>query len=229
MDRSYIDKTTRELELLFEESFNGYDILVKIDHELSFRRRQKAINLRGKVQQRLAELGEYPKEKVKQNSIEIIINSLYEQKFSETLHSWRSYVLKLSDNQCNKEDIRRILDTIYEIWEGNFEDHVFFILVDDELRSLNITDNYSSGILSHFGYRVHVRMLERRSILVELMNAYIPPVVNYKEWGRSNSHERKKKMLHTLSGLAFPHRNQKEFIGAVKVWDDDCEFIKKYY
>ncbi|MDP7437071.1 MAG: hypothetical protein QGH91_04570, partial [Candidatus Marinimicrobia bacterium] len=118
---------------------------------------------------------------------------------------------------------------IYEIWEGNFEDHVFFILVDDELRSLNITDNYSSGILSHFGYRVHVRMLERRSILVELMNAYIPPVVNYKEWGRSNSHERKKKMLHTLSGLAFPHRNQKEFIGAVKVWDDDCEFIKKYF
>jgi len=118
MDRSYIDKTSIELELLFEESFNGYDILVKIDHELSFRRRQKAINLRGKVQQRLAELGEYPKEKVKQNSIEIIINSLYEQKFSETLHSWRSYVLKLSDNQCNKEDIRRILGVIVKcgVW-----------------------------------------------------------------------------------------------------------------
>ena len=63
MKRLYFKKTTRELELLFGEYFNNSEILKKVEYELGFRSRQKAINLREKVRRRLREFYDYPEKK----------------------------------------------------------------------------------------------------------------------------------------------------------------------
>ena len=76
MNRLYFKKTARELELLFEENFNDFEMLKKIEYELSFRSRQKAINLRGIVQRRLSEFYDHPKEKPGPIRIIIIIGEL---------------------------------------------------------------------------------------------------------------------------------------------------------
>ena len=71
MKRLYFKKTARELELLFEENFNDFEMLKKIEYELSFRSRQKSINLREKVRRRLSEFYDYSE--VKPRRIRMII------------------------------------------------------------------------------------------------------------------------------------------------------------
>ena len=61
----------------------------------------------------------------------------------------------------------------------------------------------------------------RQTILNELFFGEIPPVVNHYQWGEPQTNERYDKIVSTLGGLAFPHRNQKSFEAAVKVWDTD--------
>jgi hypothetical protein len=71
MNRLYFKKTTRELELLFGEYFNNFGMLEKVEYELGFRSRQKAINLREKVRRRLSEFYDYSE--VKPRRIRMII------------------------------------------------------------------------------------------------------------------------------------------------------------
>jgi len=73
MKRLYFKKTARELELLFEENFNDFEMLEKIEYELSFRSRQKSINLREKVRRRLREFYDYPEKKGRRIRMMIII------------------------------------------------------------------------------------------------------------------------------------------------------------
>ena len=154
---------------------------------------------------------------------EKIVKSIQSSDFAKTLTYWRNYSVILSEDYGNYRIVRSGWDLIYDVWKNKNDD--FFFLNEKDFKKLEITDHFMSGILSYFGYRTKVKQEIRRVILEELYNAFIPRVNNYYEWAGPKSKDRHEKIRLTLSGLAFPHRKQKIYEAAVKVWDDDYDFF----
>ncbi len=212
------------LEMLYSQSISSMslDVLEALDYELSHRSTTRAKDLHKKVQ----DLLDQKKMSQKTDLPEKILQKIQSATFSETLEMWRAYAKKLTEPGAMKyqNDIRRFWDEIYFRWEIESIDFFELSTIDSDLGTWGYPNN---GILSIFDYSVNQQPHHRKIILIELMKAYIPPILNYDEWGSPMSLKRKQKMRHTLSGLAFPHRNQKSFKRAVKAWDQDLEFLEE--
>lgn len=225
--RILMNLKTSDLEQLFLVAVKNSDTeqLMQLQQELTHRTRKNAILLLGKVSEVLDRTSAVSKP---QSQLEKIKEGMTKKSFGGTLRAWRTYAGRLAKQPELENEIVEIWRTIYQIWEGETDD--YFNFTKDEIKELEIDNSPLSGILSYFGYRTKVTKIVRRQILEELIHATIPPVVNYHEWGEPDTFARLEKIRLTLSGLPFPHRSQKVFEGAVKIWDEDHKwFMKNLY
>ena len=225
--RILMNLKTSDLEQLFLVAVQNSDTeqLIQLQHELTHRTRKNATLLLGKVSEVLDRSLEISKP---QSQLEKIKQGMTKKSFGGTLRAWRTYAERLAKQPELEHEIIEIWTAIYQIWDENTDE--YFNFIRDEIKELEIDDSPLSGILSYFGYRTKVTKIVRRKILEELTHATIPPVVNYYEWGEPDTFARLEKIRLTLSGLPFPHRSQKGFEGAVKIWDEDYTwFMKNLY
>ena len=230
MERPFFSSSVTELERIKDSAVKkqDYETLKILSHELSFRTRKKA-NL---LAQQVDAILKKPGNKITIEGVpQEIITAIENANFGKTLRFWRAYSKKLSEDISSYKHIRGLWSLIYTRWKNADDD--FFVLTEKEAKDLEIVNDETSGILSYFGYRTKINSLRRGLVLIELYNAIIPKVTNYYEWGEPRTKDRFDKIRLTLKGLAFPHRNQKEFEQAVKVWDKDHDFfienIDKYF
>jgi hypothetical protein len=221
--RAFLSLRVDQLEDLFTKACETQDfaIIEQVEAELCSRSTKRALRLL----QTIEEYQEALAHKLSANDKLIRIKqSLQRKTFGGTLRAWRVYAKRLAEQPSLREDIVDLWDHIYVLWSRKPDD--YFVFSDDEMQFMEIDDSPLAGILSHFGYRTKVDTKVRRTILNELFFAGIPPIVNHYEWGEAQSSERYNKICSTLGGLAFPHRNQKSFEAAVKVWDTDLGWFR---
>jgi len=230
--RPFLSLRTQELERIYENAVRQKALrpLTLLQYELSFRKKPTARALERKVRASLRgpkseifQMGDIPK----RDQIIRTTNSVKGWSFYQTLKALRNYCDKGPDNPPTWLATALVRRAIYEFWLSRPTD--FFQLNHLERADLRIKDQEKSGILSYFGYRTDVSQNVRRQILILLMEAYIPPVSNWQEWGDKNSIARKRKVIRTLSGLAFPHRHQRSYQNAVRKWDQDCAWFKERF
>ena len=220
MDRPFLSLSILQLEEIYKQSLvNKEHVVLKVLlNELSFRSSKRSKSL---YEQILNHKKEKSFESSPPSQLDILKLRIQRSNFGETLTMWHNFAENLSRNPELILEIKKRWDLIYLHWKSVKND--FF----DEYSAENYYPEH--GILSLFDYTVKNNKVLRRVILVELLRAHIPPISNYYEWGLPGTKERKEKMRLTLSGLAFPRRNQKKLEGAVKAWDSDLEFIVKFF
>ena len=221
--RAFLSLRVDQLEDLFTKACETQDfaIIEQVEAELCYRSTKRALRLL----QTIEEYQEALAHQLSANDKLIRIKeSLQRKTFGGTLRAWRVYAKRLAEQPMLREDIVELWNHIYVLWSGKPDD--YFVFTDDETQFMEIDDSPLAGILSHFGYRTKVDTKIRRTILNELYFAEIPTIVNHYEWGKPESDERYNKICSTLGGLAFPHRNQKGFEAAVKVWDTDLDWFR---
>ena len=221
-ERNYLKLRVEELEELFSRACDLRDtsLLEQVETELSYRSTKRALLLLERVEQYQDVL---VKKLSSNDRLNRIKESLSRKTFGGTLRAWRVYSKRITEQPKLRDDIVDVWNWIYQIWSTKPDD--YFVFSEDEMNFMEIDNSPLAGVLSHFGYRTKVETKIRRSILNELFFAEIPPIVNHYEWGDPQSDERYTKIVSTLGGLAFPHRNQKGFEAALKVWDADLEWF----
>jgi hypothetical protein len=220
--RTYLSLRVDDLEKLFAEACGTQNVslLEELEIELSHRSTKRALALL----QRLEEYQDALADQLPKNDkLARIKDSMFLKPFGGTLRAWRVYAKRIAAQPELRDEILSLWDCIYEVWYENTTP--YFVFSQDEMQFMEIDDSPLAGVLSHFGYRTKVETKTRRAILNELFFAEIPPIVNHYDWGEPQSNDRYNKICSTLAGLAFPHRNQRNFEAAVKVWDSDLNWF----